>query len=68
MPLESYADNFIPVIPVDRIYHTKERPFCSNPDCPCHADEQLVEQVKSQYGAGLLTAEEVELTIKGKIL
>jgi hypothetical protein len=66
--LRRYGDNFIPVIPVERLYHTKERPFCDDLDCPCHTDEQTTRQFKEQYDDGLLTAEEVDMTIKGKIL
>ena len=66
--LRHFGDNFIPVIPVDYLYHSNEHPFCYDPDCYCHTDEQLIAQVKEQYDAGLLTAQEVEWTIKGKTL
>ncbi len=68
MAIEPFADNFIPVVPVDYEYHTDKRPFCWDLDCPCHTDKQAIGRVKELYDAGLLTAEEVELTIKGKII
>ncbi len=37
--MRPYADNFIPVIPVDYEYHTDEHPFCFDEDCPCHTDK-----------------------------
>ena len=66
--MEPFYDNAIPVIPVDYEYHTKDHPFCWDSDCPCHTDQQAIARVKEDYDAGLLTAEEAELTIKGKTI
>jgi len=66
--MRPYADNFIPVIPVDYEYHTDEHPFCFDEDCPCHTDKQAIGQVKQYYDDGLLTAQEAEWTIKGKMI
>jgi hypothetical protein len=66
MANEPYADNFIPVVPVDYEYHTESNPFCYDEDCPCHTDQQAITSVKNQYEDGLLTAQEAEWTIKGK--
>ena len=66
--LTPFADNFIPVIPVDYEYHTDKKPFCWDEDCPCHSDAEHIAQVKEDYEAGLLTAEEVDMVIKGKTL
>lgn len=66
--MEPYADNFIPVVPVDYIYHTPENPFCWDSDCPCHTTKEATAQVQQEYEAGLLTAEEVILTIARKML
>ncbi len=66
--LRPYADNFIPVIPVDYEYHTEERPFCFDEDCPCHTDKQAIGHVREQYEHGWLTAQEAEWTIRGKII
>src|SRR5437868_3205441 len=38
-------DNFIPVIPVDDLEHTPEKPFCWDSSCPCHEDDLLIEEV-----------------------
>lgn len=61
-------DNFAYVVPVDYEYHTAGKPFCYDPDCPCHTDQEAIAGVKEQYDAGLITAEEAELIIKGKTL
>lgn len=66
--LTPFADNFIPVIPTDYEYHTKENPFCWDADCPCHTDTEAVTHVQREYEQGLLTAEEAERTMKGKML
>jgi hypothetical protein len=63
-----YADNFIPVIPVEYSYHTDENPFCWDSDCPCKYDKLLLDRLHEYYNEGLLTAEEVEHTLKGKIV
>jgi hypothetical protein len=71
VPMENvtpYAENFIPVIPTEYSYHTDENPFCWDSDCPCHSDNLLIAQVKEQFDNGLLSAEEVILTIQGKTL
>ncbi len=66
--MQPIGDNFIPVIPVDYSYHTLEHPFCWDRDCPCHTDKEAINDVKRFYDAGLLTAEEAENTIQGRIL
>ena len=68
MSEEPYGDNFSIVVPVDVVIHTESHPFCWDDSCPCHTDEQAIGQVKEQYDNGLITAEEVELIIKGKTL
>lgn len=55
--METYADNFIPVIPVDYQEHTVERPFCWA-DCPCHEDQEAIAQVAQHVTDGLMTPTE----------
>lgn len=66
--MRQYGDNFIPIVPVDYLYHTKQRPFCWDTDCPCHTDKKATAQVQAEYEQGLLTAEEAIRTIKGEML
>ena len=63
-----FADNFIPVIPVEYEYHTDTRLFCHEPDCPCHTDPDNIAQLQQDYEAGLISAQDAELIFKGKTL
>jgi len=66
-PLKHYGGNFIPVIPVDHIEHTQERPFCLlNPSCPCHEDPENIAKVNGHVQNGLLTPQEATRTVKGE--
>lgn len=64
--LESYGDNFIPVIPVDYEEHTESKPFCWNDLCPCYEDEQATAQVNQYVQDGLMTPSEATNFVKGK--
>ena len=66
MNLEPYADNFIPVIPVDYIEHTDEKPFCWNGSCPCHEDEEAFAAVNDAVQDGLMTPEEATDFVTGR--
>ena len=46
--LQSFADNFIPVVPVGTIEHTDAKPFCWNDQCDCREDQDAIAQV-NQY-------------------
>lgn len=63
-----YFDNAIPVVPVDYTYHTDENELCWDECCPCKTDKLLLARLQQQYNDGLLTAEEVENTLKGRML
>lgn len=66
---QHYGDNFIPVIPVDNVDHTQERPFCLlNPSCPCHEDPENISKVNGHVQDGLLTPQEATRTVKGEML
>jgi hypothetical protein len=52
-------------IPVDQLIHTDEHPFCTDPTCMCHDDQELIQGVNEQYQDGLLTASEATRTVKG---
>lgn len=40
----------------DELVHTDEHPFCGDPDCPCHEDNDLVgEYITQPLNSGTLT-------------
>ena len=66
--MPGYGDNFIPVIPIEEgeMIHTAEHPFCSNPDCFCHEDEEEIAVVNGYYQDGLVTPQEATDIVAGK--
>ncbi len=51
MAIEPYADNFIPVVPVDsELEHTDFYPFCPDQKCPCHDDDEAIAAVYQPTG------------------
>jgi hypothetical protein len=51
----------------DPIVHTALRPFCEDPDCPCHDDEVLYSECCIKpWLEGLLTREERARLVSGK--
>ena len=70
--MQNYADNFIPVIPIEQetdSRHTDTSPFCfDDPTCPCHEDPELIATVAQHVADGLLTPQEATRTVKGEML
>ena len=64
--MQAFGDNFIPVIPVDDLEHTPEKPFCWNGGCPCHEDQELISEVAAQGEHGLITPQEATDLVAGK--
>lgn len=64
----SFADNFIPVIPVDSIEHTENKPFCWNAGCLCHEDQDAIAEVNQYVQDGLMTTQEATDFVNGKTL
>lgn len=63
------------IVPVDEIIHTDERPFCSDPSCPCHDvvgknsnEEAYLQHIAYPLQRGLLTAEEANRIYFGEQL
>ncbi len=55
------------VIPMeDDILHTQSHPFCSDPTCPCHEDQELLSDVAHAVEQGLLTPAEATRFVGGK--
>jgi hypothetical protein len=59
LEITPWADNFIIVLqPGDPVpfEHTPKTPFCPDPDCPCHWDDQeSLAQVVEWYMDGWIT-------------
>jgi hypothetical protein len=66
MTMQPYGDNFIPVIPTGPLIHTKERPNCSDRDCPCY--DQLKSELQQHYQDGLITADDATRILEGRQL
>ncbi len=58
MAIEPFADNFLPVIPIDYAEHTYDNPFCWDALCDCHEDQTAIAQVAYYVNEGLLTTQE----------
>ena len=46
--------------------HTAEHPFCADPTCPCHEDQEAIAKVNEAYQAGEVTAEEASSIVQGR--
>jgi hypothetical protein len=68
MAIDPYADNFIPVVPCDRIDHVDDSPFCIDPTCDCHEDDKAIAAVNQMVQDGLLTPDEATDFVLGKLL
>lgn len=64
--MENFADNFIPVVPVDYKEHTPEKPFCWNDSCPCREDQENIAQVAKWIADGLMTPDQATEFVKGR--
>lgn len=67
--MQSYGDNFTLVISVeDDLLHTATNPFCFDPTCGCHEDQELIASVAGAVTYGLLTDDEATRFVKGQML
>ena len=64
--MQGFGDNFIPVIPVDYLEHTGEKPFCCNGSCLCHEDQDSISLAAQFVQDGLLTPQEATDFVSGK--
>ncbi len=62
-----YGDNFVPVIASNGV-HTPENPFCVDPTCPCHEDQEAIGVINDAYQAGLVSADDATRIVQGKTL
>jgi hypothetical protein len=58
----------IPVPMEDDLVHTDHDPFCSDPNCPCHEDPDLIDVVAEQVEDGLFTPDEATRFTQGRQL
>lgn len=45
--------------------HTDDLPFCNEMDCPCHEDQDAINDLNDQYQDGLLTEKERDNIYQG---
>jgi hypothetical protein len=45
----------IPIVCLDPIIHTNDKPFCSSPNCPCHDDAEETAKLLARVVAGEIT-------------
>jgi hypothetical protein len=64
--MQGFGDNFIPVIPVDYLEHTDEKPFCWNGSCACREDQDNIALVAEQVQEGLFTPQEATDFVAGR--
>ena len=65
MAIEPFADNFVPVISSD-VVHDEMRPFCLDPLCPCHEDQEAINVVAKHVTDGLMTPSEATDFVGGR--
>jgi len=68
MAIEPYADNFIPVIPIDEFEHPPDSPFCWDPTCDCHEDQDAIGLVAQYVDRGLMTPQEATDFVGGRTI
>ncbi len=69
--MQGYADNVIPVIPIEDGYllHSADRPFCPvDPSCPCHEDSELIAEVNQFVQDGLMSPQEATDFVAGRTI
>ena len=64
----SPSTSILIVLMEDPLIHTDAHPFCSDPACPCHEDQELVAEVALAVEQGLLTPAEATHLVHGKTL
>ncbi len=68
MAIEPYGDNFIPVVPTDEPEHTPDSPFCWDPTCDCHEDQDAIGLVAQYVDRGLMTPQEATDFVGGRTI
>jgi hypothetical protein len=63
---QDYGDNFIPVVPVDRMIHTADNLNCDDPDCPCNSS--TIDELQGYYNDGLVSSDDATRIVKGKTI
>ena len=52
----------------DEAIHTAEHPFCNDMSCPCHEDQESIQQLGGYYQEGLVSEADAERIYRGKTL
>jgi hypothetical protein len=65
--MQGFGDNLIPIIPLeDEPFHTDINPFCFDPVCPCHEDQDSIGNIAQQVQDGLFTTKEATDFVNGR--
>jgi len=57
-----------PVADGDYFIHSDDHPFCDDMSCPCHEDEDNVQQLGEQFSDGLVSRDDADRIYRGKTL
>ncbi len=52
----------------DITVHTPDHPFCYDPKCKCHANQEAIERVRQWVQEGLMTEDEASEYLAGRTL
>ncbi len=67
MPGQTRTTHLHPSTPyIDPTIHTVDHPFCFDPACSCHENQEAINLVNSWVEQGLITQAEATLYISGK--
>ena len=63
--MQSWGDNFKPVVPVDYIEHTEKTPFCWDDQCICREDQEAIGNLNQAVQDGLITTDDANRIYHG---
>lgn len=67
--MQGYGDNFfLSILGQDTELHTNTHPFCVDPFCSCHENQEAIASVAQQVADGLVTLVEATRIVEGKTL
>lgn len=58
----------VPVHDIDTREHTNEHPFCSEMDCPCHEDSELIATLEGYRQDGLVSESDCDNIYHGRTI
>jgi hypothetical protein len=64
---EDLGDEYY-VEPVDPLIHTPDNPFCDDMSCPCHEDQESINDLTGYYQDGLASRDDADHIYRGQTL